>query len=83
MLATPSRLAAVSPLLVMAVVAACVVLGYAWFRGNAAADARSGIRLSPGSHQRLVPWPQRHWSYGPVDESSDGGHLSTRPDGTR
>jgi hypothetical protein len=78
MLATPSlRGASVVPVLVAVLIAAAIVCGYLWFRTNTANTAASDLRLSPSKQGQVVPWPKRHWSYGPVDQSTDTGHLST------
>jgi hypothetical protein len=78
MLASPSlRGASATPVLVAVLIVAAIVAGYLWFRTNTANAAANGLRLSPPGQGQVVPWPKRHWKYGPADESRDGGHLST------
>jgi hypothetical protein len=67
MLASPSRRAAVPPVLILIALIAAIVVGYAWYRGHGADQARStiGARALPG--EQAIPYPQRHWSYGPIE----------------
>jgi hypothetical protein len=62
--------------LVFILLAATICTGYVWYRSNAAEVARGSLRLSLPGQPHLIPWPQRHWRYGPESESTSQPHLA-------